>query len=102
VEFSAPVGELRAELDRLLEADPRWDRKSKNLEVADATGTGMQLRVVISAQSAADLGGLRATLRESLIDFLRRNHPGSLPQNRTVLEGAAPANPTMGAPAPLQ
>ncbi len=102
VEFSAPVGELRAELDRLLEADPRWDRKSKNLEVADAAGTGMQLRIVVSARSAADLGGLRATIRESLIDFLRRNHPGSLPQNRTVLEGPAPANPTTAAQAPLR
>ncbi len=101
VEFSAPVGKLREELDRLLAADPRWNGNTKNLEVADASGTGMQLRVVVSARTAADLGGLRSSIRESLLDFLRRNHPGSLPQNRTVLESPAPPPPTEP-PAPLQ
>jgi hypothetical protein len=99
VEFSAPIAEVRQELDRLLGADPRWNGHTKNLEVADATTAGMQLRIVVSARSPGDLGGLRATIRESLIDFLRRNHPGSLPQNRTVLEGLTP--PT-ASPAPLR
>jgi hypothetical protein len=102
VEFSTPVGEVRAELDRLLAADPRWNGHTKNLEVADATGTGMQLRIVVSARTAPELGGLRSTIRESLIDFLRRNHPGSLPQNRTVFEGPTPPVGPTASQAPLR
>jgi small-conductance mechanosensitive channel len=79
VKYSAPIAEVRAELDRLLAEDSRWDRTTKNLEVAGETGTGMQLRIVVSARSPGDLGGLRASIRELLIDFLRRKHPDSLP-----------------------
>ena len=100
VEFSAPVGKVREELDRLLAADSRWDGGTKNLEVSDASGTGMQLRVVVSARNTTDLGGLRAQIRESLIEFLSRNHAGALPQNRTVLERRAAAAQATEAPAP--
>lgn len=93
VEYATPVAEVRQELDRLLAAEPRWNGNVKNLEVSEATAAGMQLRIVLSARSAGDLGGLRATIREQLIDFLRRTHPDCLPQNRTILQGFPPAGP---------
>jgi small-conductance mechanosensitive channel len=79
VDFRMPLEPLRAELKRIVEAAPEWDRRTQHLQVNDADKGGMQLRAVVSAASAGALGDLRNRVREGLIGFIGRRYREYLP-----------------------
>jgi len=90
VDYSVPLDELRRELTRILEASPRWDRKVNVLQVTDARPHTLELRALASARDAGTAWDLRCEVREKLIAFMQKNHPGSLPRWRALLEAGAP------------
>jgi small-conductance mechanosensitive channel len=92
VDFSVPVERLRAEMQRLVEASPLWDRRDWVLQVVDTTPTTMVLRGLMSSADAPSNWDLRCEVREQLLDFLQRNYPESLPRLRTEVE-RLPASP---------
>jgi hypothetical protein len=73
---------MRAELDRILDATPLWDKKAKVIQVTDAREKTMELRVLVSAEDSSKLWDLRVLVREKLIEWLQREHPDSLPRDR--------------------
>jgi small-conductance mechanosensitive channel len=83
-DFTAPVGEIRKELLRILQSTDLWDGKSWGLQVTDASSNCMQLRALMSARNAPTAFDLRCFVRENLIKFLQQNFPGSLPQVRNL------------------
>ncbi len=85
VDYSVPLDAVRAEVDRLLEDNPHWDRKVKAVQVTDATEHTMQVRILASAADAGTTFNLRCELREKLISFIQRNYPESLPRFRAEL-----------------
>lgn len=85
-DYSVPVAELRAELQRLTEGHPLWNGEKCALHVTDAQADTLQLRVLISADDADKLWDLRADLREQLIIWLQAHHPQALPKTRVTLE----------------
>jgi small-conductance mechanosensitive channel len=82
VDFATPVDAMRAELDRVLETAPDWDRRVKTLVVTDATERSMQVRILVSAQSAGQAFDLRCHVREKMIAFIQHEYPGCLPRVR--------------------
>ncbi len=82
LDYGAPLEPLRAELDRLVATDPDWDRRVCNLRVTDTSERSMQVRVLVSAQSAGQAFDLRCRVREALLGFLQRNYPDALPRLR--------------------
>jgi small-conductance mechanosensitive channel len=84
VDFSAPVDELRTELHRILRASPDWDGNVWSLQVTQAGTSTMQLRALMSAKDSSTAWNLQCAVREQLIDYLRRHHPGALPRLRTT------------------
>lgn len=82
VDYSAPVGEMRKELLRILESTDLWDRKTWVLQVTDTTEKTMQVRALMSARSGPAAFDLRCLVREKLIQFLQERHPSSLPTVR--------------------
>jgi len=86
LDYQAPIGELRKELKRLVENNPKWDRKVCGLQVTDTKQTTIEVRALVSATDPGKLSDLRCEVREGLIDFLCRNHPESLPRQRSVSE----------------
>jgi small-conductance mechanosensitive channel len=81
VDFTAPFGEMRAELDRLLHADALWDGRVGVLQVTDAVDC-VRVRMLVSASNAPDLFDLRCNVREGIVEWLQRTHPGALPRTR--------------------
>lgn len=79
VDFRMPLAPLRAELKRIVEAAPEWDRRVQSLQVNDADKGAMQLRAVVSAPSAGALGDLRNRVREGMIGFVGRRYREYLP-----------------------
>ena len=84
LDYQVPMGELRKELKRLVENNPKWDKRVCGLQMTDAKQGAVEVRALVSGVDAGKLGDLRCEVREGLIDFLRRNHPESLPRNRNM------------------
>jgi small-conductance mechanosensitive channel len=87
LDYHVPMGELRKELKRLVENNPKWDRRVCGLQVTDAKQTTIEVRALVSSSNAAKLGDLRCEIREGLIEFLCENFPDSLPRARNVNVG---------------
>jgi hypothetical protein len=86
---------MRAELDRLLADHPLWDRRVGVLQVTDAIGSVIRVRVLVSAPDAGALFDLRCQVREALVVWLQREHAYGLPRVRWENDAAtaAPAAP---------
>jgi small-conductance mechanosensitive channel len=86
LDYQVPMGELRKELKRLVENNPKWDRKVCGLQVTDAKQNTIEVRALVSSSDAGKTFDLRCEVREGLIQFLCRNYPESLPRVRNVEE----------------
>ena len=84
LDYNAPLEPLRAEMQRVLDASPLWDRKVGLLQITDTKQHTMEVRIIVSARDAGQAWDLRCELREKLIGFLQRHHPESLPRIRTA------------------
>jgi small-conductance mechanosensitive channel len=84
LDYQAPMGELRKELKRLVENNPKWDKRVCGLQVTDTKEHVIEVRALVSGADPGKLGDLRAEVREGLINFLVRNFPESLPRSRNM------------------
>jgi len=98
VDYGMPLAPLRAEVERIVNAAPEWDRRFFNLRVTDATERTMQLRVLCTAASSALAFDLRCTVREGLIEFMQREYPQFLPKMRIEGDEARPADDRQPSP----
>jgi small-conductance mechanosensitive channel len=97
VDYGVPVQRVREELHRILKMNDLWDGEVWGLQVTNATDQAIELRALMGARNSEDAWNLRCHVREQLIDFLHREHPGSLPRLRAefseTLEKAADTVP---------
>jgi small-conductance mechanosensitive channel len=82
LDFAVPVSEVRAEVQRILEASPLWDRREWVVQVTELTPQGVELRMLMSASDAPSAWDLRCEVREKLLAFLRERYPEALPRTR--------------------
>jgi small-conductance mechanosensitive channel len=82
VDYCADVPAIRKKLEQIVKTMPLWDGKVVNLQVSDATEMSMQLRILVSARTAASAWDLRCQVREALIAFVSKELRHSLPQPR--------------------
>jgi small-conductance mechanosensitive channel len=88
VDPTAPVQAIREKLTEIAAESKLWNGKVVNLQVSDCSETAMQLRALVSANSAPAVWDLRCEVREKLIEFLQREYPSALPRRRyeTLME----------------
>jgi len=87
VDYTVPVDEIRAQLDRIVRESSLWDRKVCGVQVTDASERGIQVRALVSAADSSKAWDLRCEVREKLIAFLQDEYPGSLPRVRAEIQG---------------
>jgi small-conductance mechanosensitive channel len=80
VDFSVPFSDMRSELDRLLSENELWDGRRGVLQVTDAIGGMVRVRIVVSAPNAGALFDLRCAVREGMVNWVQ--HHGVLPTQR--------------------
>lgn len=85
VDWAVSPSELRAELERVLAEDELWDERTSVLQVTDATGNVIRVRVLVSAANAGALWDLRCNVREALVEYIHDRHPGALPRTRVAM-----------------
>jgi small-conductance mechanosensitive channel len=91
VDYAAPVPAIRAKLEEIARASPRWDGRVAVLQVTELRERTMELRCLVSARNAGEAFDLRCEVREKLVAFLKAEHPEALPRERIELpsgEGA--------------
>ena len=82
VDWRVPLDELRVELDRALRASELWDERVGILQVTDAVGSFVRLRVLVSGVDGPTVFDLRCEIREALVSYLQRTHAEALPRVR--------------------
>ncbi len=88
LDFQVSFRAMRAELDRLLARTELWDERVGILQVTDAVGGTVRVRVLVSAVDAPTLFDLRCFVREGLVEWLQAEAP-QLPR-----AGRAASSPT--------
>jgi small-conductance mechanosensitive channel len=91
LDWRVTPAQMRQELDRVLEATELWDQRVGVLQITDAVGGLVRVRVLVSALDAGKLFDLRCLVREQLIDWLHNTSPQSIPRSRIQLVEAEPA-----------
>lgn len=92
LDWTVPVPELRAELERFVRDHPAWDGRVVSLLVTDATGGLVRVRPLISAEDADRVWELRCVVREHLVEWVRRHYPDALPRTRHEISRAGAAD----------
>ena len=98
MDYQVPVEPLRAELQRIVEGSPLWDKRVCGLQVTNLTDRSMELRCLMSSGGSAQLFDLRCIVREKMIEFVKENYPGALPTMRWELKGGKTAGQEDGEP----
>jgi small-conductance mechanosensitive channel len=83
VDFRAPVDAIRKAAEAIVRASNRWDGRVFNVAVTDFKHDTMEVRILASGATSGKVFDLRCEVREKLVDFLQREHPESLPRQRT-------------------
>jgi small-conductance mechanosensitive channel len=86
VDYSAPVQELREYCHKVVRESGLWDGKAWAFQVTDAGPQTLQLRALMSVANSNHSFDIRCLVRERLVDYLQRNHPGCLPKTRVQLQ----------------
>jgi small-conductance mechanosensitive channel len=90
VDYSVPVDEIRAQLNKIVAADERWDNKVAGVQMTDLPTNMVELRVLVSARNAGQLFDLRCAVREALVAWLYANYPRALPRTRQEIARLTP------------
>lgn len=85
LDYRTPMVEVRAELQRICENDPRWDGRVCVAQVTETTERTIEVRLLVSARNSGDLFDLRCVVRERMVAFLNARHPEALPRVRADL-----------------
>ncbi|WIE77775.1 mechanosensitive ion channel domain-containing protein [Curtobacterium sp. MCSS17_016] len=93
LDWRVSPADMRAELDRILDTSTIWDRRVKVLQVTDAVGGLVRVRILVTAPDAGGLFDLRCYVREEMVEWIQRTHPDALPVQRVQL-----SEPTASAP----
>jgi small-conductance mechanosensitive channel len=102
LDYRAPIGAIRDKLKQLVDNSKDWNGQTVSLQVTDTKESTIEVRAIMSANSAGQAWSLRCEVREQMIDFLQREHPEAMPYYRGefALTGADPRRVARQEPAP--
>lgn len=85
VDWRVSPAKMREQLAVILESEPLWDGRSSVLQVTDATGGLVRVRVLVTAADAGALWDLRCNVREELVEWVHAKSPAALPRQRVQM-----------------
>ncbi|GAA2241765.1 mechanosensitive ion channel family protein [Herbiconiux moechotypicola] len=85
LDWRVTPAQMREELERILTRTELWDHRVSVLQVTDAVGGYVRVRILVTAVDAPTLFDLRCFIREEMIAWLYRTSPQSIPRARVSL-----------------
>ena len=90
------IGPIREEYSRQITAHRLWDKRAQVLQVTDCKDEAIEVRLLKSDKDGPTLFDLRCEIRESMMDWIRRNQPEALVRRRTLPVGPVEMGATAG------
>jgi small-conductance mechanosensitive channel len=84
LDHAADIGPIREEYTRQITAHRLWDKRAQILQVTDCRDETLEVRLLMSARDGPVLFDLRAEIRETMMDWIRREMPEALARRRQV------------------
>lgn len=82
LDYTFPVNELRAEVERYVPTQEFWDKRVLSVAVTDTTDRVIVVRILVSSTNAGNTFNLRCNTREHLLAWVREHYPDKLPTSR--------------------
>jgi small-conductance mechanosensitive channel len=84
VDYFTSVDAIRAKGQEVVAASPLWDKKVYAVQVTDWKSNTVEVRILVSAESAPKLFDLRCLVREEMLAFMQEQDPESFPLVRNL------------------
>ncbi|MCD6039706.1 MAG: mscK 1 [Gammaproteobacteria bacterium] len=85
VDYTLPIASMRAQLIKVLNELPFWDKKRGTIIVSDLKEHAVELTVAIKVMAIAELGDFLPKIREKLLEFMSEHYPDCFPRTRIRL-----------------
>lgn len=79
---AARIGPIRAEFERQIKANARWDGRVQVAQVTETHRDAIELRLLMSAADSGTLFDLRCDIREGMLEWIAGNCPGAFARLR--------------------
>jgi small-conductance mechanosensitive channel len=81
---------MREHLDDILARTEIWDGRASVLQVTDAVGGFVRIRILVTAVDAPTLFDLRCYVREEMVEWIHGQDPAGMPRSRVEMVEEAP------------
>jgi small-conductance mechanosensitive channel len=85
LDWRVSPSEMRVKLDEVLADTSLWDGRAHVLQVTDAVGGFVRIRILVTAIDAPTLFDLRCHVREQMVEWVHTKDAGSLPVTRVQM-----------------
>jgi small-conductance mechanosensitive channel len=85
LDWRVSPSEIRTQLSAVLEKSDLWDKRFFNVQVTDAVGGYVRVRLLMTASDAGTLWDLRCHVREEIVEWLQSKSAAALPRSRVLL-----------------
>jgi small-conductance mechanosensitive channel len=93
-DFMIPIDEVRRAGQQFVAASPLWDKRVYAAQVTDWKNETIEIRILVSSDTAGHLFDLRCEVREKILEYLQQRNPRAFPHVRATFfpaDGVAPA-----------
>ena len=94
-DFMIPIDEIRRAAQRFVTDSPLWDKRVYAAQVTDWKNETIEIRILVSSDTAGHLFDLRCEVREKILNYLQQRNPRAFPHLRATFfpaDGSAPAD----------
>lgn len=84
VDYFTSIEAIRAKGQEIVAASPLWDKCVYAVQLTDWKSNCVEVRILVSAESAPQLFELRCFVREKILVFMQEQNPESFPQIRNL------------------
>lgn len=90
VDWRVSPARMRRHLDAIVADLDLWDGRTAVLQVTDAVGGLVRVRILVTARDAPTLFDLRCHVREAMVLWIQQSMPAAVPVQRVLVAEAAP------------
>ncbi|MFG6402054.1 MULTISPECIES: mechanosensitive ion channel family protein [unclassified Microbacterium] len=85
VDWRVSPARMREHLETVLAGTTLWDGRASVLQVTDAVGGFVRVRILVTAADAPTLFDLRCHVREAIVAWVQHSEPDALPVQRVMI-----------------
>ena len=85
LDWRVSTAAMRTQLGVILKATTNWDGRTQVLQVTDAVGGFVHVRILVSAKDSPTLFDLRCYVREAMVDWVQQQNPQTMPRTRVTI-----------------